>query len=236
MQRLTVTTVALCIAVLVTLPAFGQEAPRVKVRDLMSEDEFKAAGLGKLTKEELAALDGWFSRTAVRILALGTSGPALPPRTTQSLVYSALEGAIIVADDGEFLGKITINSVDAKSITNEVGRYGSSVSRTSIFNEVGRYGGEVARMSPFNPVTSVPPRIFKGNDFVAYLTVNPVKSPRVDPRALVGWLKANEYGRGGPHCLDSFEATLKWRTLVTGRCGLTTGSSGRRSAAAEPAR
>ena len=32
----------------------------------------------------------------------------------------------------------------------------------------------------------------KGNDFVAYLTVNPVKSPRVDPRALVGWLKANQ--------------------------------------------
>ena len=109
----------------------------------------------------------------------------------QTSSLSRLEGAVIVAEDGQFLGKITRNSMDSQSIGNSVGRYGSSVSRTSIFNQVGRYGGTVSRMSPFNSVTSTPPRIYKGDRFIGYLTVNQIKNPRVDPFALIGWIKTN---------------------------------------------
>lgn len=167
-------------------------SPTVSVRSLMTVEQFQKAGLSKLSPSELAALDEWFVQTTLRLMAKSSTGVSQTARTTRALDFSSLEGAIIVADDGEFLGKITTNAFDAQSIGNDIGRYGSNVSRTSILNDVGRYGGEVARMSPFNEVTSVPPRIFKGDRFIAYLTVNTVKSPRVDPRALIGWLKANK--------------------------------------------
>ena len=93
------------------------------------------------------------------------------------------------------MGPSSARCVDPQSITNEIGRYGGSISPTSVFNEIGRYGGEISRMSPFNSITSTPPRILLGNRFVAYLTVNSIKHPRVDPRALVGWLKAQQEPR-----------------------------------------
>jgi hypothetical protein len=187
-------TVCLVLATLILVAApfsFGQQSSdTVSVKNLMTVQEFEQAGLKKLTAAELEALDAWFRKTALRLLDASTGTPSRA--NTRALDFSDLEGAIIVAEDGEFLGKITTNSVDSQSIGNEVGRFGSSVSSTSIFNEVGRYGGEVARMSPFNSVTSVPPRIFKGERFIAYLTVNTVKTPRIDPRALLGWIKANQ--------------------------------------------
>lgn len=105
--------------------------------------------------------------------------------------FENLDGmAIIVADDGQYLGKISSNTIDSDSIMNSVGRYGSEVSSTSIFNEVGRYGGKISSMSPFNDITSRPPRIFVGEGFIAYLTTNSLKTPRVDPYALIGYLKS----------------------------------------------
>jgi hypothetical protein len=108
------------------------------------------------------------------------------------LSFTELEGAIIVADDGQLLGKITTNSIDHSSVINSIGPYGSSISSTSMFNSIGKYGSDISRLSPFNDITSSPPRIFKGERFIAYLTTNKMKKPRVDPRALVGWLKSQE--------------------------------------------
>lgn len=183
--------VFLCSLFCVSQPA-AQEASSLSVRDLMTQEEFRRAGLTKLSASELEALDAWFSRTAVEILVLGANRSPSPAARPRALDFSDLEGAVIVAEDGEFLGKITMNRFDPQSIGNEVGRFGSPVSRTSILNEIGQYGGQISRMSPFNQITSVPPRIFLGDRFIGYLTVNPVKSPRVDPRALIGWLRANE--------------------------------------------
>lgn len=159
--------------------------PSVSVRGLMTPTEFREAGLHKLTAHELAALDRWFIRTALTLL-----GSEHPTGVARSSGFEHLEGAVIVADDGQFLGKITRNCVDGQSLGNQVGRYGSLVSSTSIFNEVGRYGGPVSRMSPFNPVTSVPPRVMRGNQFFGYLTVNQVRSPRIDPHMLIGWIRS----------------------------------------------
>jgi hypothetical protein len=108
------------------------------------------------------------------------------------LSFIELEGAFIVPDDGQLLGKITTNSIDHNSIINSIGRYGSSISSTSMFNSIGKYGSDILRLSPFNDITSSPPRIFKGERFIACLTMNKMKKTRVDPRALVGWLKSQE--------------------------------------------
>lgn len=99
-----------------------------------------------------------------------------------------LEGAIIIANDNQYLGKISKNQYDSDSINNEFGTYGSEFSSYSIFNEFGTYGSEFSSLSPFNMFTSTPPKIYKDNIFIAYLTVNTFLFPRVDTNLLVAWL------------------------------------------------
>jgi hypothetical protein len=106
--------------------------------------------------------------------------------------YDFLEGAILIANDGEFLGEIKTNCFRSEAICNEFGPYGNKFSSVSILNRFGTYGSQFSRLSPFNQFTSTPPIIVRGSIAVAYLTLNPVLSPRVDPYALIGWLKVNE--------------------------------------------
>jgi hypothetical protein len=104
---------------------------------------------------------------------------------------ATIEGCFILAEDKQYLGKITWNEFDSESILNEFGRYGGRFSSTSIFNDFGTYGGEIALYSPFNSIAVNPPKIFtRDGDFVAYLTVNKLKAPRIDPHVLVAFLKS----------------------------------------------
>jgi len=106
--------------------------------------------------------------------------------------FRLLEGTLIVADDGQFLGVITTNKFNSDSITNEYGKYGSQYNSNSIFNKYGNYGSEYSSLSPFNKYTSTPPKICDGNgNFIAYLTANRYLTPRVDPLLLIAWLKSN---------------------------------------------
>ncbi len=162
-----------------------QGQTRLSVADFMSAAEYQRAGLQKLTDQERFALDTWFTGIVAKLTHASTA-----PAVRATVGLEALEGAVIVADDGQFLGKITRSDVDRDSLLNDVGPYGSDVSSTSIFNDVGKYGSDVSSYSPFNDVASTPPRIFKGDRFVGYLTVNTIKQPRVDPRLLIGWLKS----------------------------------------------
>ena len=41
----------------------------LELRDLMTEDEYRAAGLEKLSAQEVGTLDGWLGRLVVRLLA-----------------------------------------------------------------------------------------------------------------------------------------------------------------------
>ena len=112
--------------------------------------------------------------------------------TRPSDILALLEGCIIVAKDGQFLGLITQNEVAQESIFNTVGRYGSDVSPFSIFNSVGNYGSNVSPLSPFNDLTSTPPLIINSSrQFVAYLTKNNVKTPAVDPDLFVALRKGS---------------------------------------------
>jgi hypothetical protein len=88
--------------------------------------------------------------------------------------FHHLEGGKIVAQDGTFLGVITSNQFDDKSICNRFGNYGSKFSATSIWNEYGDYGSQYSEYSPWNPYSSNPPHIVTVNGARYLLTKNRV--------------------------------------------------------------
>ena len=172
------------------LLALAQTKAFPTIKELMTPDEFKACGLSKLDDKELLALDTWVQKQSIRVAQAVAQKGGIGVNSGP-LSFDQLEGYSIVADDGEFLGTISNNTIDSKSILNEIGKYGSVISSVSIFNTIGKYGSETSSLSAFSEITSTPPHIInKDGIFVAYLTVNPLKNPRVNPHALVGWLKS----------------------------------------------
>jgi hypothetical protein len=95
-------------------------------------------------------------------------------------VCATISGASVVANDGQYLGRLT-NRFDSESIYNEFGVYGGQFSQTSIYNRFGPYGGEFSLLSPFNRFTSTPPQLIKDEASLAYFTVNTRLTPRVTP-------------------------------------------------------
>ncbi len=89
--------------------------------------------------------------------------------------------AIVVADDGQFLGVISDDPFDPDSLANAYGTYGSEFSSTSIWNPYGRYGNDFGFYSAYNPYTSTPPSIFIEGAFVAYLSKNYMLMSAIDP-------------------------------------------------------
>ena len=134
--------------------------------------------------DKIADFDNWYATftIAVSTPAPPPSPPTVLPGITNSC--SAVEGLLIYASDGIFLGRVTSNSYSGDSIGNQYGQYGSPYSSTSIFNAYGSYGGEFALKSPFNNFTSSPPILYRNNTAVVYLTTNTSKTPRIDPKAL----------------------------------------------------
>ncbi len=107
--------------------------------------------------------------------------------------FELMDGnAFIMASDGEFLGNISSDRFASKSILNDVGSHGSSVASKSIFNNVGTYGSEVSPKSAWNKLATSPPKVFVEEKFIGYLTTNELKTPRIDPYALIGYLKSKK--------------------------------------------
>ncbi len=153
----------------------------------VTEQEFKALS------QRVEVLEQRLGKLQQEVIVIQKHIARGVPRETSSVIdFSLLEGAQIIADDGQFLGVISTSPLTRNSIMNELGPYGSELSSKSIFNELGKYGSKISALSPFNELASKPPRIFKGEKFIAYLSVNRLKSPRVDTRLLIAWLKANE--------------------------------------------
>ncbi len=107
------------------------------------------------------------------------------------------EGIYLQAQDGQFLGNLNPNRFDQDSISNKFSPYGNKFSQTSIFNKFSTYGGQFSQLSPFNRISNTPPRILDGGKFVAYLTVNTMKTPRVDPNEVMEWAERNVRKRFG---------------------------------------
>ena len=100
-----------------------------------------------------------------------------------------LEGAVVIADDGEMLGKITKSAFDSKSIGNEFGEYGSRFRTKSLFNAFSKYASNFSSESAFNPSATKPPMILLKGKVVGHLTMNKAISPRADPFAVIGYVK-----------------------------------------------
>lgn len=115
--------------------------------------------------------------------------PAQQPKVEPEIkLESILDGYLVV--DGTYLGKISRDKYDTKSILNDYGKHGSTYERECIFNTLGDYGGTIGRHSPFNTTTFDPPKIYtKDGAFVGYLSKNTTLTPRLDPDVLIGWLK-----------------------------------------------
>jgi len=112
---------------------------------------------------------------------------ALELQYTQSFI-SQLDGSVIIAEDGTYLGKIT-DKYDSESIFNQYGTYGSKYSQSSIWNQYGTYGGKYSAYSTFNPYTSTPPKIYKNRTYIGYLTVNKYLDNAINPYILLSYFQ-----------------------------------------------
>jgi hypothetical protein len=143
--------------ILLAAPHWAQESPKLSVRSLMTESEFRMTGLKKLTPEELAQLNDWLARFATAVVDASkqtkSRRPTTPPVVTL-LSLADLEGAIIVANDGHPLAVITSNCFNSDALCNEFGKYGNEFNSDSILNEFGTYGNEFSSKSPFNEFTT----------------------------------------------------------------------------------
>ncbi len=101
--------------------------------------------------------------------------------------------AEVWAADGTFLGIINDNPYDYDSLANPEGPYGDRWSPRSIWNHECPYGAFYSALSAWDPDSWTPPRIYRGERFVAYLTMNPDLYPRVTPLWLARWLRLYDY-------------------------------------------
>lgn len=112
---------------------------------------------------------------------------------TKNVINRIVRGeSFLLANDGQFLGKLSLNRSDSESISNQYGSFGSKYSSTSIFNQYGSYGSKYSSLSPFNQYSSTPPTIFLRGKKYGFLSKNRYKSGKtVDPEQLLEWMKQN---------------------------------------------
>lgn len=101
------------------------------------------------------------------------------------------EESFLVANDGQYLGKLSLNKFIVDSISNDFGLYGSKFSATSIKNQFSTYGSPYSSLSPFNPYTSTPPSIYLRGRKVGVLSVNNFLFGSINPYELENWMKYN---------------------------------------------
>lgn len=66
-------------------------------------------------------------------------------------------GPRIIAQDGNYLGRLNNNKYDPDSVANPYGRYGSRYSADSINNPYGKYGSPYSPYSATNPYSTQSP-------------------------------------------------------------------------------
>lgn len=99
--------------------------------------------------------------------------------------------SFILANDGQFLGKLCLNIYDPESILNIYGLYGNPYSATSINNKYSLYGSQYSSLSPYNPYTTTPPSIYLRGNKVGVLSINNFLMGSIDPRSIQEWMRNN---------------------------------------------
>jgi hypothetical protein len=78
-----------------------------------------------------------------------------------------------------YLGCLTCNNNNGKSIWNEYGRYGSKYNGNSIWSFKSKFGNKFNKYSPWNRNSNSPPVILDNQGkFYGYLTINRNKKDR----------------------------------------------------------
>ena len=95
-----------------------------------------------------------------------------------------LDGAYVEASDGTYLGFFGASS-SSESIANSAGLYGSTSGVNSTRSSSGLYGSTSGFNSANNSVSFNPPKIFSGVQFIAFLSTNTSKFPRVEVEATI---------------------------------------------------
>lgn len=99
--------------------------------------------------------------------------------------------SFIIANDGQYLGKLCLNIFDTESILNVYGLYGNQFSTVSINNKYSMYGSQFSSLSPYNPYTTTPPIIYLRGRRYGFLSVNPFLKSSVNPGQINEWMKYN---------------------------------------------
>ena len=116
---------------------------------------------------KMCKLQSVFQRISLGLLVLFFSSAA------NSLTCADLNGATIYSQENSptYLGFIG-NQFASESINNSFGTYGSQFNTLSVRNTFSSYGGGFGIYSAENSFSSTPPRIYRNNILIAYLTTN----------------------------------------------------------------
>ena len=99
------------------------------------------------------------------------------------------QDSFLVAQDGQYLGRITRNQYDTNSLLNVYGPYGSRYSSTSIFNPYSQYGSKYGQFSVNNPYCSVPPQLFIQGKLIGHVSKNQYVSDLIPTDAFLHTLQ-----------------------------------------------
>jgi hypothetical protein len=114
-------------------------------------------------------------------LQVQAASPSVP-MTSIGYWLRALDGrAFLIANDGQYLGRLSSNNFDSQSICNDFGSHGSRFSSTSIRNQFSSYGSDFSSLSPYNEFTTTPPWIIFEGQLVGVVTKNQFLQGGIDP-------------------------------------------------------
>ncbi|MBH8565258.1 hypothetical protein I8748_24265 [Nostoc sp. CENA67] len=125
----------------------------------------------------------------VLAITLGFIASSANPSKGQTLfeAIQALDGNAFLyhPKTGQFLGNISSDNFDNRSICNNFGDYGSQFSDLSIFQRFGDYGSQFSDLSAYNPHAQYPPVVVLPNGKSILLTKNPNFKAAIDPELLL---------------------------------------------------
>lgn len=96
--------------------------------------------------------------------------------------------SFLLANDGLYLGRLSLSTSVPDSISNNKSIYGNDYSAISFKNPYSIYGSPGSSLSPYNPNTLTPPVIYLRGEKAGFLSKNVNFADRVDPDGLNEWM------------------------------------------------
>ncbi|MHB0971121.1 MAG: hypothetical protein ACYC7A_05155 [Thermoanaerobaculia bacterium] len=127
------------------------------------------------------------------LLALLLAACATAPRPDEPLILVRDHPELSLAlmgSDGTYLGCLSCDGIDQRSIINRKSIYGSEAARDSIFNGSGPFGSKLSQTSACNPRATEPPAIVDANGReYGHLTMNAAHPEAIRDPKISDWLR-----------------------------------------------